>query len=84
MVGGAPAGTSIPRSLSGTYIGQEDSVAADSTQADEELQCDPQVVTPLLVVGQSVPSILHFCSWDFVSILTQTRLKAAYMSVRIT
>ena len=67
--------------LCGTYIGQKDGVAADPAQADEELQRDPQVVAPLLVVGQSVPSVLHFCSWDFISILTQTRLKAAFVSV---
>lgn len=79
---GSPSGNQ--RSRSGTYVGQEDGVAADPAQADEELQRDPQVVTPLLVVGQSVPRVLHFRSWDLVSILSQTRLKVAHVSVRVT
>ena len=39
------------RSLGATYVGQEKGVTADPTQADQELQGDPQVVTPLLIVG---------------------------------
>lgn len=35
----------------GTHIGQEKRVAANPAQADQELQGDPQVVAPFLVVG---------------------------------
>lgn len=38
-------------SVRDTYVGQEKRVTANATQADQELQGDPKVVAPLLVVG---------------------------------
>lgn len=41
----------IPRSPRPTYVGQEKRVTADPTQADQELQGDPEIVAPFFIVG---------------------------------
>lgn len=46
-----PTGMLATESPGNTYIGQEQCVTADPTQADQELQGDPQVVAPFLIVG---------------------------------
>lgn len=40
----------IPRSPRPTYVGQEKRVTADPTQADQELQGDPEIVAPFFIV----------------------------------
>lgn len=52
-----------------TYKWQQCRITADSAQADEELQGDPQVVAPPLVGHQSVPGILNLWAGNLVSVL---------------
>lgn len=42
-----------------THVRQEGGVAADATQADEELQGDFQVVGPFIITDEGAPHILH-------------------------
>lgn len=65
-----------------TYIGQQCGVTADSTQADEELQGDSQVVAPPLVGHQSVPSVFNLRAWNLVSILKIERSKKYPLHMR--
>lgn len=60
-----------------THVGQEECVTANPTQADQELQGDPQVVAPFLIVGECIPSVLHFRPRHLIPILQRTKEHAA-------
>lgn len=65
-----------------TYIGQQCGVTADTTQADQELQSNSQIVAPPLVGHQSIPSIFNLRSWNLVSILQIERFVKNMMYTR--